>query len=72
MHCIITRQTKKVHLGTTEGDFKKRLYNHRKSFNNEASVNDAKLSKYIWVLKETSNSIPALVWSIAKKVPPFF
>ena len=43
----------------------------RKSFNNEASANDTTLSKYIWELKETSNSNPTLVWSIAKKVPPY-
>ena len=61
----------KVYLGTAEGDFKKRFYNHRKSFNNEASTNDATLSKYIWELKETSNLSPTLVWSIAKKVPPY-
>ena len=61
----------KVYLGTAEGDFKKRFYNHRKSFNNEGSANDTTLSKYIWELKETSNSSPTLVWSIAKKVPPY-
>ena len=61
----------KVYLGTAEGDFKKRFYNHRKSFNNEGSANDTTLSKYIWELKETSNSSPALVWSIAKKIPPY-
>ena len=42
----------KVYLGTAEGDFKKRFYNHRKSFNNEGSANDTTLSKYIWELKE--------------------
>ena len=61
----------KVYLGTAEGDFKKRFYNHRKSFNNEGSANDTTLSKYIWELKETSNSSLALVWSIAKKVLPY-
>ena len=61
----------KVYLGTAEGDFKKRFYNHRKSFNNEGSANDTTLSKYIWELKETSNSSPTLVRSIAKKVPPY-
>ena len=60
-----------MHFGTVEGDFKKRFYNHRKSFNNEGSANDTTLSKYIWELKETSNSSPTLVWSIAKKVPPY-
>ena len=38
---------KKVYLGTAEGDFKKRFYNHRKSFNNEGSANDTTLSNYI-------------------------
>ena len=61
----------KVYLGTAEGDFKKRFYNHRKSFNDESSANDTTLSKYIWELKETSNSSLTLVWSIAKKVPPY-
>ena len=51
----------KVYLGTAEGDFKKRLYNHGKSFNNEGSANDTTLLKYIWELKETSNSSPALI-----------
>ena len=51
----------KVYLKTAEGDFKKRFYNHRKSFNNEGSANDTTLSKYIWELKETSNLSPSLV-----------
>ena len=59
----------KVYLGTAESDFKKRFYNHRKSFNNEGNGNDTTLSKYIWELNKTSNSNPALIWSIAKKVP---
>ena len=60
-----------MYIGTAEGDFKKQFYNHRKSFRNESSANDTALSKYIWELKETSNSGPILVWSIAKKVPPY-
>ena len=42
----------KLYLGIAEGDFKKRFYNHRKSFNNGASANDITLSKYIWELKK--------------------
>ena len=61
----------RVYLGTAEGDFNKRFHNHRKSFNNEASANDTTFSKYMWELKETSNSSPALAWSIAKKVLPY-
>ena len=56
------------YFGTT--DFKKRFYNHRKSFKSEASTNDTTVSKYIWELK-TSNLSPTLVSSIAKKVPPY-
>ena len=61
----------KVYLGTAEGDFKKRFCNHRKLFNNEGSANETTLSKYIWELKEASNSSSTLVWSIARKVPPY-
>ena len=35
----------KVYFGTAEGDFKKRFYDHKKSFNNEGSANDTTLSK---------------------------
>ena len=61
----------KVYLGTAEDDFKKRFYNHRKSFNNEASTNDTTLSKYMWKLKNASSLSPTLIWSTAKKVPPY-
>ena len=61
----------KAYLGTAEGDFKKQFYNHRMSFNNEASANDINLSRYLWELKEISNLSPTLAWSIAKIVPPY-
>ena len=61
----------KVYLGNPEDDFKKRIYNHRKLFNNKGSANDSTLSRYIWELKETSNSSLTLVRPIAKKVPPY-
>ena len=40
-----------MYLGTGESDFKKRFFNHRKSFNNKTCTNDTTLSKYIWELK---------------------
>ena len=58
----------KVYLGTGKGDFKRRLYDNRKSFNNEATTP----SKYIWELKETSNLSQSLVWSIVKKCDTLF
>ena len=61
----------KLYLRTAEGEFKKWFYNHRKSFNNEASANNTTLSKYIWELKEISDLSPTLTWCIAKNVPPY-
>ena len=43
----------KLYLGTAEGDFTKRFYNHRKSLNNKLSANGTTFSKYIWELIET-------------------
>ena len=61
----------KAYLGTAERDFKKRFYNHRKSFNNEGGANNTTLLKYISELKETLNSSSTLVLSIARKVPTY-
>lgn len=62
---------RKVYLGTAEGNFKRRFYNHRKSFYNETSANETILSKCIWEVKRTSNLNPILVWLIAKKAPHY-
>ena len=51
---------KKVYLGNAEGIFKERFYNHRNSFNNDASTKITTLSKYIWKLKEAANLSPTL------------
>ena len=68
---LLSSNPNKVYLGTAEGDFKERFYNHRKSFNSEASANDTTFLKYIWELKETSRLSPTLAWSIEKNVPPY-
>ena len=60
-----------MYLGNAEGYFKKGFCNNRKSYNNEGNANDTTLSKYIWEVKETSNSSRTLLWSIAKKVPRY-
>ena len=44
--CTAPEKPNKAYVGTAEGDFKKGFYNHRKSFNIEASANDTTLSKY--------------------------
>ena len=61
-----------IYLGTAEGDFKKRYYNHTKSFRNKRYTNDTSLSKYIWEIKEKYQENPSLKWSIVKKVPVYY
>ena len=47
--CVVTAKghPQKVYLGTKEGEFKQRYYNHKKSFRNQNYANDTSLSKYI-------------------------
>ena len=61
----------KVYLGSAEGDFKQRFYNHRMSFNNEGYYTDTALSKYIWEIKRKLKIMPSLKWFIIKSVPAY-
>ena len=61
----------KVHLGTAEGEFKKRFYNHNSSFKNELKMNDTTLAKHVWDLKLKHNVTPTLKWCILKCVAPY-
>lgn len=61
----------KVYLGTAEGEFKTRFYNHKKSFNNRRYIKDTTLSSYIWEMKEKFNVTPSLKWYIVKSVPSY-
>ena len=40
-----------IYLETGQGEFKKRFYNHNKSFKNNSKRNDMTLAKYAWDLK---------------------
>ena len=42
----------KVYLGTAEGDFKKRYYNHISSFKNKTQMKKTTLAKYVWEQKQ--------------------
>ena len=61
----------KVYLGTAEGDFKKRYYNHISSFKNETQMNKTTLAKYVWEQKQRHNLTPTLKWYIVKSVPSY-
>ena len=61
----------KVYLGTAEGDFKQRFYNHRMSFNDEGHSTDTTLSKYVWEIKKKFKIRSSRKWSIIKSVPAY-
>ena len=58
----------KFYLGTAEGDFKQRFYNHRMSFKNEGCSREARLSKYVSEIKKKFKKMLLLKWSIIKSV----
>ena len=58
----------KIYLGTAEGNFKKRYYNHKTSFKKRDKANDTTLSKYVWEVKDKYKETPSLKWSIVKSV----
>ena len=61
----------KVYLGTVEGDFKQRFYNHQMSFNNEGHSTDTTLSRYVWEIKNKFKIRPSMERSIIKSVPAY-
>ena len=71
--CIVSTSghPDKVYLGTAEGDFKKRYYNHISSFKNETQMNKTTLEKYVWKQKQRHNVKPTLKWYIVKSVPSY-
>ena len=72
-NCIVsTKNTpEKVYLGTAEGDFTKRYYNHKKSFKNRLYECDTTLSRCIWETRDKYAEEPTLKWSIVKWVPSY-
>ena len=60
----------KIYYGTSEGPFKDRFANHKKSFNHRQYQNDTELSKYLWGISD--KGLPHSVkWSIAAKASPY-
>ena len=61
-------KSSKFYIGITEGDFKKRLANHRHSFRHETKRNSTTLSQHIWEINE--NPEPDIRWEIIKSTQP--
>ena len=63
--CVVTTSNdRKVYLGLTEDVWKKRYYNHTKSFRHEKYKNNTVLCNYSWEFKKVTGEIPVLTWSI--------
>ena len=71
--CVVSTKStpEKVYLGTAEGDFKKRYYNHKKSFKNRLYECDTTLSKYIREIRDKYTEEITLKCSIVKRVPSY-
>ena len=59
----------KIYYGTSEGTFKTRYANHKKSFKYEFYRTDTELSNEYWKLKQL-NANPVIKFYIKKKCPP--
>ena len=60
--CIASVPSKpdKSYIGLSEDEWKKRYYNHRKSFRNQRYQWETILSSYVWETKRTTDKIPSL------------
>ena len=70
--CIASTPEKpqRLYIGISEDEWKKRHYNHTKSFRNKRYKNQTSLSSYVWKIKETGQ-IPKLTWSVVRTVPAY-
>ena len=60
----------KIYFGLAEGKWKKRYYNHKKSFNHKRYLHETTLSSYVWHLKETLDVTPNLKRSVVRCATP--
>ena len=70
--CRVTSpEPRKIYFGLVEGEWKKRYYNHKKSFNRKRYSHETTLSSYLWHLKETLDVTPSLKWSVVRCATPY-
>ena len=71
--CIASTPTKpqRVYIGISEDEWKKRYYNHTKSFRNKRYKNETSLSSHISKIKKETGQIPTLTSSIVRPVPAY-
>lgn len=59
----------RTYIGLTEGTFKKRYANHKKSFHHHKYKSDTELAKEFWKLKD-NNQNPTITWSTKYRLHP--
>ena len=71
--CIVSVPTKpdKSYIGLSGHEWRKRYYNHRKSFRNQRYQSETMLSSYVWETKRAIDQIPSLKWSIITVLPAY-
>ena len=70
--CRVTLpEPQKIYFGFEEGKWKKRYYNHKKSFNHKRYSHETTLLSYVWHLRETLDVTPNLEWSVVRCATPY-
>ena len=65
-----TNRPPQTYVGLAENSFKKRLANHKASFNSFDKRNATELSKYVWELKNR-NIDYTIKWKLLKRAKPY-
>ena len=68
---VTSPEPRKIYFGLAEGKWKKRYYNHKKSFNYKRYSHNTTLSSYVWHLKKTLDVNPNLKWSVVRCTTPY-
>ena len=66
-----TTRPQRVYIGISEDEWKKRYYNHTKSFRNKRYKNETSLSSHISKIKKETGQIPTLTSSVVRPVPTY-
>ena len=65
-------KTQRVYIGISEDEWKKRYYNHTKSFRNKRlNKHETSLSSYVRKIKKETGQIPTLLWPVVRTHPAY-
>ena len=64
-------EPRKIYFRLAEEKWKKRYYNHKKSFNHKKYLYETTASSYVWHMKKSLEETPNLKWSVARGTTPY-